>query len=62
MNIKSFTCSLSFQKTLWDFMKKTSIFQRHSCTTLDEQRRLCNARVRALKDNNIAVYIINNNK
>ena len=61
-NIFNTFSSLSFQNTLWDFIKKSPAFQRHTCATLDEERRLCNARVRALRDNNIAVYIINNNK
>lgn len=53
---------VKFQKTLWDFIKTSPVFQNHVCDTLDEQRKLCNSRVRALKDNNIAVYIINNEK
>lgn len=38
------------------------MFQNHVCDTLDEQRKLCNSRVRALKDNDIAVYILLTNK
>ncbi|XP_043799974.1 peroxisomal acyl-coenzyme A oxidase 3-like isoform X1 [Apis laboriosa] len=49
---------VKFQKTLWDFIKTSPIFQNHVCDTLDEQRKLCNARVRALKDNNIANPLI----
>ncbi|XP_043259762.1 peroxisomal acyl-coenzyme A oxidase 3-like [Colletes gigas] len=42
-----------YQNSLWDFIKKSPIFQRRVCHTLDEERKLCNARIRALRDNNI---------
>ncbi|CAK9820508.1 Peroxisomal acyl-coenzyme A oxidase 3 [Anthophora plagiata] len=49
---------IHFQNALWDFMQKTPVFQRPVRPTLDEERKLCNARVRALRDNNIAAPLI----
>ncbi|XP_076245022.1 peroxisomal acyl-coenzyme A oxidase 3 isoform X2 [Calliopsis andreniformis] len=45
---------IDFQKTLWNFVEKTPIFKKRAYHTLDEQRRICQARIKALIDNNIA--------
>ncbi|XP_076182436.1 peroxisomal acyl-coenzyme A oxidase 3 isoform X2 [Ptiloglossa arizonensis] len=50
---------VKFQNTLWNFIEKSPVFQRPASPTLDEQRKLCNARIRALRDHNIAHPISN---
>ncbi|XP_076303568.1 peroxisomal acyl-coenzyme A oxidase 3 isoform X1 [Lasioglossum baleicum] len=45
---------VDFQNNLWDFIRKTPVFERLASPTLDEERRVCNARIKALIDNNIA--------
>nr|XP_031828921.1 peroxisomal acyl-coenzyme A oxidase 3 [Nomia melanderi]XP_031828922.1 peroxisomal acyl-coenzyme A oxidase 3 [Nomia melanderi]XP_031828924.1 peroxisomal acyl-coenzyme A oxidase 3 [Nomia melanderi]XP_031828925.1 peroxisomal acyl-coenzyme A oxidase 3 [Nomia melanderi]XP_031828926.1 peroxisomal acyl-coenzyme A oxidase 3 [Nomia melanderi] len=45
---------INFQNTVWNFIRKTPVFQRLISPTLDEERRICNARIKALIDNDIA--------
>ncbi|XP_029043115.1 peroxisomal acyl-coenzyme A oxidase 3 [Osmia bicornis bicornis] len=49
---------VTFQNELWDFIKNSAVFRRPPCPTLDEERKLCNARIRALRDNNIVNPLI----
>ncbi|XP_054003972.1 peroxisomal acyl-coenzyme A oxidase 3 [Hylaeus anthracinus] len=43
---------VQFQNDLWSFIGKSALFKK-SATSLDEQRQLCNARIRALKEHNV---------
>ncbi|XP_078038973.1 peroxisomal acyl-coenzyme A oxidase 3 isoform X2 [Augochlora pura] len=45
---------VEFQNNLWDFMRKTPVFNRLTSPTLDDERRICNARLKTLIANNIA--------
>ncbi|CAL7950305.1 unnamed protein product [Xylocopa violacea] len=51
---------VNFQNTLWNFIKKSPAFERRVCSTLDEERKVCNARIRALIDNDIINPIVHN--
>ena len=45
---------INFQKTLWEFIEKTPIFQNRTCHSLDEQRKLCSLQIKSLIDHNVA--------
>lgn len=49
---------VEFQNNIWDFIKKSSVFKRQPCLTLDDERKLCNARIRVLRDNELMNPII----
>ncbi|XP_015437004.1 PREDICTED: peroxisomal acyl-coenzyme A oxidase 3-like [Dufourea novaeangliae] len=44
---------IKFQNTLWNFIRKTPVFEKPASATLDEERRLCHNRLNALADNSI---------